>query len=54
VSIVATPPSEAVKIVRGGATARVVHDVDARVTQLQRLRAMLSDHEADFSAEGTL
>jgi aldehyde dehydrogenase (NAD+) len=49
VSIESTPPSEAVKIVRGGAAARVVHDLDARVAQLERLRAMLVDHEADFA-----
>jgi aldehyde dehydrogenase (NAD+) len=39
-----------VQLVRGGAAARVMHDVEMRMTQLERIRTMLVDHEQDFLA----
>ena len=40
--------SEPLKLVRGGADARVLHDLDMRRVQLERIKRMLTDREDEF------
>ena len=40
--------SEPLKLVRGGADARVLHDLDMRRAQLERIERMLTDREDEF------
>ncbi|MEZ5295514.1 MAG: aldehyde dehydrogenase family protein [Ilumatobacteraceae bacterium] len=45
-----TDLSEQLKLVRGGADARVLHDLDMRRVQLERIERMLAEHEDEFVA----